>query len=64
MSADKHVWFPVRLFDSETDATTWSITDMHQVANQLEREIYGITSNELMRFKKELSISVIEFEAW
>jgi len=36
---------------------------MDCVANQLEREIYCITSNEQMRFRKELSIRLIEFEA-
>jgi hypothetical protein len=34
------------------------------VTNQLEREIHVITTNEQMRFKKESSICLIEFEAW
>ena len=37
---------------------------MERVTIQLEREIYGITSNEQKRFKKEFSIHLIEFEAW
>jgi hypothetical protein len=32
--------------------------------SQLEREFYGITSNEQMRFKKEFPIRLIEFEDW
>jgi len=64
MTANKRVEFQVRLSDAETEATTWSIADKDCIANQLEREIYGITSNEQMRFKKELSIRLIEFERW
>jgi hypothetical protein len=37
---------------------------MDRIVSRLEREIYGITSNEQMRFKKEFSIRLIEFEAW
>jgi len=32
--------------------------------SQLEREIYDIISNEQMWFKQELSICLIQFEAW
>jgi hypothetical protein len=54
----------VRLSDAETETTTWSLADTEQVTIQLEREIYGITSNEQKRFKAEYSICIIEFEAW
>ena len=64
MTADKHVGFQVHLSDAETEATTWSIADMDCIANQLEREIYRITWNEQTRSKKELSIRLIECEAW
>jgi len=64
MTADKCVEFQVRLSDVETEATTWSMADTDRIVSQLEREIYGITSNEQMRFKKEFSIHLIEFEAW
>ena len=64
MTADKRLQFQIRLSDAETDATTWSLADTERVTNQLEREIYGITSNEQKRFKKEFSIRMIEFEAW
>jgi hypothetical protein len=64
MTADKREEFQVRLSDAETEATTWSIADTDRIVSQLEREIYGITSNEQMRFKKEFSIRLIEFEAW
>jgi len=64
MTADKRLQFRIRLSDAETDATTWSLADTERVTNQLEREIYGITSNEQKRLKKEFSIRIIEFEAW
>jgi len=64
MTAHKHLQFPIRLSDAETDATTWSLADTERVTIQLEREIYGITSNEQKRFKKGFSICLIGFEAW
>jgi hypothetical protein len=64
MTADKRVEFLVRLSDAETEATSWSIADMDRIGNQLERVIYGITSKAQLRFKKDLSIRLIEFEAW
>jgi len=64
MTANKHVERQVRLSDAETEATTWRIADTDNVANQLEGEIYAITSNEQMLFRKDLSISLIEFEVW
>jgi len=36
---------------------------MEGITIQLERENYGITSNEQKRFKKEFFIRMIEFEA-
>jgi len=32
--------------------------------NQLEREIYGITSKEQMWFTKKFSLRLVEFDAW
>jgi len=64
MTADKPLPFQVRLSDAETEATTWSLADTKRVTSQLEREIYGITLNEQMRFKTEFSIRLIEFETW
>jgi hypothetical protein len=64
MTADKRLQFQIRLSDAETEATTWSLADTERVIIQLEREIYSFTSNEQKRFKKEFSISLIEFEAW
>jgi hypothetical protein len=63
MTADKREEFQVRLSDAETEATIWSIADTDRIVSQLEREIYGITLNKQMRFKKEFSIRLIEFEA-
>ena len=64
MTTNKPLQFQIRISDPETDATTWSLADMEQVTNQLESEIYGITSNEQKRFKKEFSIRLIELECW
>jgi len=64
MTADKCVEFQVRPSHVQKKATAWSIADMDRIVSHLEREIYGITSNEAMQFKKELAICLIEFEAW
>jgi len=64
MTADMWLQFWISLSDAETDATTWSMVDAEWVTTQLEREIHGIISNELKRFKKEFSICLIKFEAW
>jgi len=64
MTADKRVELQVRVCNAETEATTWSLAEIDRIVSQLEREIYGITSNEKMQFKQELSIHLIEFEAW
>jgi hypothetical protein len=63
ITADKRLQFQLRVSDAETDATTWTFADTEHVAIQLEREIYGITSNEQKRFRTEISIPLIEFEA-
>jgi len=64
MTGDKSVQFQVYLSDAEIEATTWSSADTDRVVNQLEREIYVITSKDQMRFTKEFSICLVEFEAW
>jgi len=64
MTPDKWLRFPNRLSDVETEATTRNLADLQYVRIQLKREIYGITSNEQKRFKKEFSISMIKFNAW
>jgi len=64
MTTDKRLQFQNRLSDAETEATSWRLADSERVTNQFEREIYGITSNEQMRFKKQFSLRLIEFEAW
>jgi len=46
MTADMRLQFQIRLSVAETEATPWSLAGMERVTNQLEREIYGITSNE------------------
>jgi len=64
ITADKRVEFQVRQSDAETEATSWSIADTDPIGNQLEKEIYSITSKDQMSSKKELSIRLIEFEVW
>jgi len=64
MTTKKGVEFQVRLFDAETEATTWSIADTDCIVSQLERETHDITTNEQIRFIKELSIHLIQFKAW
>jgi hypothetical protein len=63
MTANMRVQFQVCLSNTEIEATTWSIADMDRVVNQLERVIYRITSKDQMRFTKEFSIRLVEFEA-
>lgn len=64
ITANKHVQFQVLLSNAETWATTSSFADVDTVLSQLERETYGITSNEKMQCKKELSVHWIKYEAW
>jgi hypothetical protein len=62
ITAHKPLLFQIRLSDTETEATSWSVSDMECVANQLERENYGINFNEHKWFKKKFSIHFIRFE--
>jgi len=64
MTADMCVQFQVCLSDVEIEDTPWSIADTNCIVNQLEREICDITSKDQMRFTKEFSIRLVEFEAW
>jgi hypothetical protein len=64
MTADEQLPFQICLSEAESDATTWSLADTEPVTNQMEREIYGVTSNEQKRLKTEFSIRLIKFEAW
>jgi len=63
-TTDKQLQFQIRISDAETEATPWSLADTERVTKQLEREIYGITSNEQKRFRTEFSIHLTEFETW
>jgi len=64
MTTDNRVQFQVCLSSAEIEATTWSIADADRVVNQLESEIYGITSKDQMQPTKEFSTCLVEFEAW
>jgi len=64
MTTDKLVQFQVCLFNGGIEATTWSIVDTDCIVTLLEREIYGVTSKDQMRFTKEFAICLVDFEAW
>jgi hypothetical protein len=64
MRADMQMQFPNLLSDAQTEAMTRSLVDLERVTNHLGRDVYGITSNEQMQFKKEVSLHWIELEAW
>jgi hypothetical protein len=64
MTVDNQVVFLISLSDVETAGTTWSIVDTGRIPNQPQRDIYCITSKDQMRFKKELSICLVEFKIW
>jgi hypothetical protein len=48
----------------ETEAKSWSFSDMERVTIQPERVIFGITSHEQQRLMHEYSICLIQIEAW
>jgi len=52
ITADICMDFRLYLSNAETEATTWSLAKKNHIVSQAEREIYGITSNEQMQFKK------------
>jgi len=58
------VQFQVCLSHAEIETTTWSITDADRFVNQLQREIYGITSKDQMRFTNVFSLRLVEFDVW
>ena len=62
MTTEKRVQFRLCLSDAEIEATTWIIADTDSVVNQLQGEIYGITSKHQMRLTKEFSIHMVELE--
>ena len=64
MTPDMRMQFQNRLSDVEKEATMWRLADVDHVTLQLKREIFAITSIEQKWFKMEISIRVIEFEAW
>jgi len=64
MMADVGVKYQVHLCDAETEATTGSDAITDRVVTQLETWICGIALNKQMRFKTELCICLIEFDAW
>jgi len=63
MTANKRMQFQVCLSNAEIEGTTWNNADTDHVVDQLNRESYSITSKAQMRFTKEFSIRLVEFEA-
>jgi len=63
MVPNKHVEYQIHLSNAETEATSWSITDMHYITEYLVRERSSITSNIPKQFKNEWSIFSIQIEA-
>jgi hypothetical protein len=57
------VQFQVYPFNTDVEATTWSIADTDRGLTQLQRENYSFTSKDKMRFTMEFSIRLAEFEA-
>ena len=64
MTANNRVQCQISISDAGTEAATWSIADTDRIVNQLQREMYGITSKDQMRFMKDFSIRLVEFESW
>jgi len=64
MTTRKRIEFQVHQSHAWTAATSCSIADKNRVVNQQEREIYSITSNEPMWFKRKYFFHLIKFEAW
>jgi len=64
MTTDKRLQFQIRLSNAQTEATAWSLADTERVTIQLQKEIYGNTSNRQKRFKKECLTRLTEFESW
>jgi hypothetical protein len=63
ITANMRVEFQVCLSDAEIDPTIFRMADLNCIVNPLEREMYGITSNDQMGFRQGFSIHVVEFEA-
>jgi len=64
MTDNKCVECQVRLSDAETEATTWLTAETDGIVIQLERETYGIPSNQQIWFEKKFYIHLHECEAW
>jgi len=64
ITAAKRLQCQIRLSNAEREAITWSLANTERVTNQLESEIYCITSNKQKWFKKQFSICLIKFESW
>jgi hypothetical protein len=64
ITADKRVQLQVYLSDAEIETSMGRIADTDRIVNHLDREIYGITSKDQMRFTKQFSICLVEFEGW
>jgi len=64
MATNKQLQFQNHLSNAQKEATTLSLADSERVTMQLEKVIYGITSNGQKLFNKGFCIRLIQFEAW
>jgi len=63
MTTNTLVEFQVGLSGAESEASTWNIADNDRITIPHNRELYGITSNQPMRFRTEFSIHLINLRA-
>jgi hypothetical protein len=59
MTADMPLLLQICLPNAATDVPTLSMADMERVTDQLDREIFLITSNKQKLFKMEFTICLI-----
>lgn len=63
MTANMFVQFQVHPSHAETDGSTKKIIHVECIVSQLQRQIYGITSNKQVLFKKRIYIPMTKLEA-
>jgi len=63
MTTDQYIQWQICIFIAETDATSWSLSDIVWFTGLWESEIFSTTVNWEKLFRKELSICLIEIKA-
>jgi len=59
---EKCVEYLVDIWNADTEATTWPVTDDHCNTDSIERKIYSITLNKKKHFKLQLFINWIQVD--